>query len=76
MSAQLETGDITLHSGPGEHNHPYRSQEKQEFSPESALREQVEKLNQIGIALSSQTDLEELLELIVHEARAFTSAAE
>ncbi len=74
MSTQLETGDITLHSGPGEYNHPYRSQDKQEFSPESALREQVEKLNQIGIALSGQTHLEKLLELIVHEARAFTSA--
>ena len=76
MSAQLETGDITLHSGPGEHNHPYRRQKKHEFRSEPALKEQGEKLNQIGIALSGQTDLEKLLESIVHEGRAFTSAVE
>jgi HD-GYP domain-containing protein (c-di-GMP phosphodiesterase class II) len=38
------------------------------------LREQIEKLNQIGIALSSETNLEKLLELIVFEAREFTAA--
>jgi hypothetical protein len=69
VSTQLETGGITLHSGPDEHNHPYRRQKKHEFPSESALKEQVEKLNQIGIALSGQTDLEKRLELIVHEAR-------
>jgi hypothetical protein len=70
VSTQLETGGITLHSGPDEHNHPsYRGQKKHEFRSESALKEQVEKLNQIGIALSRQIDLEKLLQLVVHEAR-------
>jgi HD-GYP domain-containing protein (c-di-GMP phosphodiesterase class II) len=39
-----------------------------------ALQEQIEKLNQIGIGLSSETNLEDLLELIVFEAREFTGA--
>ncbi|MFP4477717.1 MAG: HD domain-containing phosphohydrolase [Desulfatibacillaceae bacterium] len=34
----------------------------------------IEKLNRIGIALSSETDLDRLLELIVTEARAFNAA--
>lgn len=38
------------------------------------LLEQIEKLNQIGIALSSEVELERLLELIVYEAREFTGA--
>lgn len=38
------------------------------------LQEQIEKLNQIGIALSSEIHLEKLLELIVFEARQFTGA--
>ena len=38
------------------------------------LQEQIEKLNQIGIALSSEIDLKKLLELIVYEAREFTGA--
>ena len=37
-------------------------------------RERLEVLNKIGIALSSETDLSRLLELIVREARYFTSA--
>jgi HD-GYP domain-containing protein (c-di-GMP phosphodiesterase class II) len=41
---------------------------------DSALQEQIKKLNQIGIALSSEIDLEKLLELIVYEARKFTGA--
>ena len=41
---------------------------------ESILTKQVKKLNQIGIALSSETKLEKLLELIVREARRFTGA--
>ncbi|UCD86466.1 MAG: GAF domain-containing protein [Desulfobacterales bacterium] len=36
------------------------------------LQEQITKLNQIGIALSSEINLEKLLELIVFEARGFT----
>ncbi len=39
-----------------------------------ALEEQIEKLNAIGIALSSVSDLNRLLELIVTEARHFTHA--
>jgi HD-GYP domain-containing protein (c-di-GMP phosphodiesterase class II) len=38
------------------------------------LREQIEKLNQIGIALSSETKLKKLLELIVRESREFTGS--
>jgi len=41
---------------------------------DSVLQEQIEKLNQIGIGLSSETNLEDLLELIVFEAREFTGA--
>lgn len=46
--------------------------EREKLSEERALQEQVEKLNQVGIALTSETNLEKLLELIVHEAREFT----
>jgi HD-GYP domain-containing protein (c-di-GMP phosphodiesterase class II) len=38
------------------------------------LQEQIAKLNAIGIALSSEHDLNKLLELIVKEARGFTNA--
>lgn len=38
------------------------------------LQEQIRKLNAIGIALSSEHDLNKLLELIVQEARNFTNA--
>jgi GAF domain-containing protein len=38
------------------------------------LQEQITKLNQIGIALSSEINLEKLLDLIVFEARGFTGA--
>ncbi|MFQ5709485.1 MAG: HD-GYP domain-containing protein [bacterium] len=38
------------------------------------LQEQIRKLNAIGIALSSEHDLNKLLELIVTQARNFTSA--
>lgn len=38
------------------------------------LEAQIERLNKIGIALSSETDLEKLLELIVYEAREFSRA--
>ncbi|MBW1795073.1 MAG: hypothetical protein JRJ38_11715 [Deltaproteobacteria bacterium] len=38
------------------------------------LQKEIEKLNQIGIALSSEINLEKLLELIVREARKFTRA--
>lgn len=41
---------------------------------ESVLQEQIKKLNRIGIALSSEIDIEKLLELIVYEAREFTGA--
>jgi HD-GYP domain-containing protein (c-di-GMP phosphodiesterase class II) len=44
------------------------------LSEDGVLQEQIEKLNQIGIALSSETNLEDLLDLIVFEARAFTGA--
>jgi len=44
------------------------------LSQDTALQEQIKKLNQIGIALSSETNLEDLLELIVLEARGFTGA--
>jgi len=44
------------------------------LSEDRVLREQVEKLNQIGIALTSETNLEKLLGLIVREARRFTGA--
>lgn len=38
------------------------------------LKEQLEKLNQIGIALSSETNLMRLLGLVVEESREFTGA--
>ena len=38
------------------------------------IRERLEALNKIGIALSSETNLSRLLELIVREARYFTNA--
>jgi HD-GYP domain-containing protein (c-di-GMP phosphodiesterase class II) len=38
------------------------------------LKEQIKRLNQIGIALTSETHLPTLLELIVHEVRGFTRA--
>ena len=38
------------------------------------LEDQIKKLNAIGIALSSEHDLNRLLELIVQEARGFTNA--
>ena len=38
------------------------------------LKEQIKKLNQIGIALTSETHLPTLLELIVREVRGFTRA--
>ncbi|MFQ5640617.1 MAG: HD domain-containing phosphohydrolase [bacterium] len=38
------------------------------------LKEQIQKLNAIGIALSSEHDLNKLLDLIVTEARNFTNA--
>ena len=38
------------------------------------LQEQIKKLNQIGIALTSETHLPTLLELIVREVRSFTRA--
>ena len=44
------------------------------MSEGTVLQVQIEKLNQIGIALSSETNLEDLLELIVFEARGFTGA--
>jgi HD-GYP domain-containing protein (c-di-GMP phosphodiesterase class II) len=40
----------------------------------SDMKERLEALNEIGIALSSETDLSRLLELIVRETRAFTGA--
>ncbi len=47
-----------------------------ELSPTGSidLQEQISKLNAIGIALSSEHDLNKLLELIVREARNFTNA--
>ena len=38
------------------------------------LRKQIERLNKIGIALSSETNLRALLELILREARGFTDS--
>jgi HD-GYP domain-containing protein (c-di-GMP phosphodiesterase class II) len=40
----------------------------------SDMKERLEALNKIGIALSSETDLSRLLELIVRETRSFTNA--
>jgi HD-GYP domain-containing protein (c-di-GMP phosphodiesterase class II) len=47
---------------------------REQSSSESALRKHIEKLNRVGIALSNETNLERLLELIVTEARGFTRA--
>ena len=44
------------------------------MSENHTLQQQIKKLNQIGIALSSEINLERLLELIVFEAREFTNA--
>jgi len=44
------------------------------MNPYQDIRERLEALNKIGIALSSETDLSRLLELIVEEARSFTNA--
>ena len=41
---------------------------------QNQFKQEVEKLTQIGIALTSVFDLDELLEMILHEARQFTSA--
>src|SRR5690625_3275636 len=38
------------------------------------LNEQLQRLHRIGIALSSERDLDRLLEMIVEEARRFTGA--
>lgn len=42
--------------------------------PDHKLKEQIKRLNQIGIALTSETHLPTLLELIVREVRRFTRA--
>ncbi|MEJ2235224.1 MAG: GAF domain-containing protein [Syntrophobacterales bacterium] len=42
--------------------------------PDRKLKEQIKRLNQIGIALTSETHLPTLLELIVREVRGFTRA--
>jgi len=44
------------------------------MATETELREQIQRLNQIGIALSSETNLDKLLQLILQEARGFTRA--
>jgi len=44
------------------------------MDPYQDIRERLEALNKIGIALSSETDLNRLLELILKEARYFTHA--
>jgi HD-GYP domain-containing protein (c-di-GMP phosphodiesterase class II) len=49
-------------------------QERKKLPENHILQEQIQKLNQIGIALSSEINLEMLLELIVFEARGFTGA--
>jgi HD-GYP domain-containing protein (c-di-GMP phosphodiesterase class II) len=46
--------------------------EREKLPEDRVLQEQIAKLNQIGIALSSEIELEKLLELIVYEARKFT----
>ena len=74
MKAQLETEGFTSTAPPAAQAPAYASSKEQGPLSDSALRKQVEKLNQIGIALSSETNLEKLLELIVREARAFTGA--
>jgi HD-GYP domain-containing protein (c-di-GMP phosphodiesterase class II) len=47
---------------------------KEKLTQNRSLQEQIRKLNHIGIALSSETNLEKLLELVVQEAREFTGA--
>jgi HD-GYP domain-containing protein (c-di-GMP phosphodiesterase class II) len=74
MKAQLKTDGLVSRGLPADQTPLYASSERQGSVSDSALRKQVEKLNQIGIALSSETNLERLLELIVREARAFTKA--
>ena len=74
MKVQLEAEGLTSHAPPADQTRSYASPKQQGPLSDSALRKQVEKLNQIGIALSSETHLERLLELIVREARAFTWA--
>ncbi|MBE9579989.1 MAG: GAF domain-containing protein [Proteobacteria bacterium] len=71
MDAQVETADTQKSVG---HDVPYATVNGLESLSEAELRKQVEKLNQIGIALSSEINLERLLEVIVHEARTFTGA--
>ncbi len=44
------------------------------FAVSQALKEQIKRLNQIGIALTRETHLPSLLELIVREVRNFTRA--
>ena len=48
--------------------------EREELPEDRVLQEQIEKLNQIGIALSSEIEIEKLLELILYESREFTGA--
>jgi HD-GYP domain-containing protein (c-di-GMP phosphodiesterase class II) len=74
VTAQLETGNLPSHGPPADQTRSYASSKRREPHPDPASSNQVEKLNQIGIALSSETNLERLLELIVREARAFTCA--
>ena len=47
---------------------------REKLPEDRTLQQQIRKLNQIGIALSSETNLERLLELVVQEAREFTAA--
>ena len=47
---------------------------REQLPEDRVLQEQIQKLNQIGIALSSEINLEKLLGLIVREARGFTNA--
>ncbi|NVM56897.1 MAG: GAF domain-containing protein [Desulfobacterales bacterium] len=74
MKAELEIAGAQPQANSAKPNVSYTSRQKQEVPPKSVLKEQVERLIQIGIALSSETKLEKLLELIVHEARTFTGA--
>ena len=48
--------------------------QREKLPEDLVLQKQIEKLNQIGIALSSEINLGKLLELIVREARGFTHA--
>ena len=56
----------------GEHIAKCAFYEREKLPEDRVLQEQIRKLNQIGIALSSEIELEKLLELIVYEAREFT----